>query len=68
MPMIKIIEDNGKTTTSLFTGYSLEPLEEGLSLEISYTNGSVKYLIHPKWNEPNMYNIETFISNYFDNV
>lgn len=68
MATIKIKDDNSKTTTSIFTGYSLEPLEEEIVLEVYYTNGSAKYSIHSDDREPNMYNIETFISNYFDNV
>lgn len=68
MPTIKITDDNGKSTTSFLTGYSLDPLEQDLILEINFPNGSVKYLIHTDRREPNMYNIEKFISDYFDNA
>lgn len=68
MPTIKIKDDNYKTTVSLLTSYSLEPLEQEIILEITFLNGSAKYLIHCDSREPNLYNIETFISNYFDDV
>ena len=68
MPTIKIIDDNGKITSSLLTGYSLEPLEEGFLLEINLPNNSIKYLIDTVRHNHNKYDIETFITNYFDNV
>lgn len=68
MPTIKIIDDNGKTTTSLLNSYSLEPLEDSLILEINLPNGNVKYLIHSDMRERSIRNIEQFITNYFDDV
>ena len=61
MPTIKIIDDNSKTTTSLFISYSLEPLEEELLLEITLPNSSIEYLIHSDMRERNIRNIEQFI-------
>lgn len=68
MSTIKIIDDNGKTTTSLLNGYSLEPLEEGLLLKVNLPNSLIKYLIHSDMRERNIRNIEQFIISYFDDV
>ncbi len=68
MSTIKIIDDNGKTTTSLLNSYSLEPLEEGLLLEVNLPNSLIKYLIHSDMRERNIRNIEQFIISYFDDV
>ncbi len=68
MPTIKITDDNGKTTTCMLIGYSIEPLEEGIHLEINSPNNCIKYLIHSDIRERNIHNIESFISNQFDNA
>ncbi len=68
MSTIKITDDNRETTTSLLNSYSLEPLEEGLILELNLPNSFIKYLIHSDIREHNIRNIEQFIINYFDDV
>lgn len=69
MPTIKITYANGKTSTYLLMGYSLSPQEEGELLEIELPNNNfIKYLISTDRKEPNIYNIESFISNQFDNA
>lgn len=47
MSTIKITDDNRETTTSLLNSYSLEPLEEGLILELNLPNSFIKYLFQP---------------------
>lgn len=68
MPIIKIKDTAGKITSSVFTGYSLEPLDNETLLQINLPNGSIKYMIFAGVCEENMEKIKESIIKYFDNI
>lgn len=69
MSIIKVKESNDKVTTIHFVGYSLELLEKKLILTIYSINSTLRiYTIYSDSREPNIYNIQTFISDYFDDT
>lgn len=68
MSLIKITDDNNKKTTCQLQGYSISPYEEGLLLEISTPNFSLKYLLHPDRRENNINKMETYITSLFDDA